>query len=153
MDNIKTRTNSIQRDKGGSGKLVHQSNLLKQSYLLDTPVAVYGTLRRKFGNNSLLNDSLYIDEGKTEYKYPLLIRSSGLPFLINKPGVGHNVHVELYIVDNPTLSRLDMLEGHPDWYKRKKTNIIMKDGEKVNAWIYFGPLEYYNPQEEKHEKY
>ena len=43
-----------------------------------------------------------------------------------------SVKGELYEVDNPTRSRLDMLEGHPTFYKRE----IISVEEHGEAWAY-----------------
>ena len=99
-------------------------------------VAVYGTLKRGHGNHrAYLEDSKFMGRGKTKDKYPLVV--SGLPYLIEKKGKGHNVEVEVYKVDDETLNRLDILEGHPDWYKRKQIDIKLTTGAVVSAWIYF----------------
>jgi gamma-glutamylcyclotransferase (GGCT)/AIG2-like uncharacterized protein YtfP len=46
---------------------------------------------------------------------------------------------ELYAVDDATLDLVDVLEGYPDHYNRKK--VYLEVG--VKAWIYF----YENPDE------
>ena len=144
METIAKRDTGISRNKRGGGKLVPKSSLAQQSDILKIPVAVYGTLKQRFGNHALLEDALFVGEGKTKDRYPLVIRESGLPFLLKKRNKGHQVYVELYLVDTPTLSKLDILEGHPAWYKREKVPIIMPDNENepVDAWVYFGPKEY-----------
>jgi gamma-glutamylaminecyclotransferase len=99
-------------------------------------VAVYGTLKRGYGNHrAYLEDSRYIGKGKTYDKYPLVVE--GLPYLMEKKGKGHNVEVEVYMVDDSTLMRLDQLEGHPNWYRRKQIPIKLSGGRVVQAWIYF----------------
>jgi gamma-glutamylcyclotransferase (GGCT)/AIG2-like uncharacterized protein YtfP len=44
---------------------------------------------------------------------------------------------EVYRVDSETLDALDVLEGHPDWYKREQVNTPWKW-----AWLYFMPESY-----------
>jgi gamma-glutamylaminecyclotransferase len=46
---------------------------------------------------------------------------------------------ELYLVDGPTLARLDDLEDHPFMYRREQVAVIMDDDEEVRAWLYFYP--------------
>lgn len=95
-------------------------------------VACYGTLRPGFGNNRLLVDSEHIGTGKTVEKYTL--RASGIPFVSKDPL--HNVVVDVYKVDEPTLKNLDSLEGHPEWYKREQIGINVDD-DIVTSWLYF----------------
>ncbi len=121
--------------------------------LRDILVAVYGTLKRGYGNNLLLSNAHFISEGKTERQYPMVVHGSGLPFLVEKPGIGFNVDVEMYLVSKEELARLDMLEGHPDWYQRRKRGVITPEGEVLLPYIYFAPSEYYHPKEKFHECY
>lgn len=108
----------------------------KNNVLDKTLVAVYGTLR-KGGHNykNYLADSLYIGNGETTNRFPLII--DGLPYVMSKAGKGYNVIVDVFAVDKKSLSHLDQLEGHPDWYKRKKTSITFEDDKKLQAWLYF----------------
>ena len=108
-----------------------KSNVLETNY-----VAVYGTLKKGYNNywNYLSGVSSFVGSGTTKDRYPLIIQ--GLPYLIKKIGVGHNVSVDVFRVTDETLARLDRLEGHPNWYRREQININIK-GKKVLAWIYF----------------
>lgn len=98
-------------------------------------VAVYGTLRKGNGNYyHYLQDSKYIGPGYTEDKFPLVV--NGLPYLVDKKGFGHNVEVDVFKVSDEVLKELDVLEGHPNWYKRRKVN-IKRNGKLLKCWIYF----------------
>ena len=113
----------------------------KDNVLQDTLVAVYGTLKKGFGNNTLLKGSTYVGKGETKNKYPMV--ASGIPYLIEEEGKGFNVDVELYAVSKSTLESLDSLEGHPNWYRRKEIDIVI--GKKTKrAWIYFNLVEKVN---------
>ena len=108
----------------------------KDNVLLDNVVAVYGTLKKGYSNyNHYLRNSKYVGGGVTQDKYPLLIE--GLPYMVNKKGVGHNVDVDVFKVSNTKLADLDKLEGHPRWYKREIIPIKLKSGKIVNCWVYF----------------
>ena len=100
-------------------------------------IAVYGTLKQGGSNYySYLMDSKYIGEGETYNKYPLIIE--GLPYLLSKKGKGHNVEVDVFLVDSRTLKTIDSLEGHPHWYKRQRTPIeIIENGSILHCWAYF----------------
>jgi len=112
----------------------------KANVLEDNLVAVYGTLKKGYSNyNRFLTTSKHLGKGKTEDKYPLIIK--GLPYLVEKKGVGHNVEVDVFKVSDPILKQLDALEGHPRWYRRKQIPIKMRDGRVLTCWIYFNILE------------
>lgn len=105
-------------------------------------VFVYGSLKDGFHNNDIIaenpNNKL-IGNCYTKKKY-LMISLGSFPAVIDWYTVDHNNHVtgELYSVDDTTLHQLDMLEGHPLFYKRKSTQVVMdSDGSVVDTYIYF----------------
>ncbi|CAH0599924.1 unnamed protein product [Chrysodeixis includens] len=111
-------------------------------------VFVYGTLKRDEPNNYWLVDkknghSSFVGEGTTKIKYPLVIATKyNIPFLLHKPGTGHLVKGEVYEVDDAMLSKLDILEDHPNYYIRELDDITtIKDqsNEEVTfkCWVYF----------------
>lgn len=101
-------------------------------------VFVYGTLKRGHGNHVLLEQSKFLGAGVTTEKY--VMYKSGVPF-VSKQLKLTTIFGELYSVDELTLNNLDMLEGHPNWYKREKISIsYISDEGKTNtteAWLYF----------------
>jgi gamma-glutamylaminecyclotransferase len=107
----------------------------KDNVLRDNLIAVYGTLKKNYSNyNHYLRSSKYVGNGKTKDKYPLIIE--GLPYMVNKKGVGHNVVVDVFKVSNSVFKNIDNLEGHPNWYKRIQVPIVVK-GKTLNCWLYF----------------
>lgn len=107
-------------------------------------VAVYGTLKMGHGNYyNYLNTSTYVGRGETTDKYPLVV--NGLPYLLEHKGDGDNVTVDVFRVSDDVLRNLDSLEGHPNWYIRKKISINVND-KAINCWVYFCPSaeRYYN---------
>ena len=107
----------------------------KPDVVEDNVVAVYGTLKKGYGNHRYyLTDSKFVGSGKTKDKYPLVVE--GLPYLVDEKGKGHNVSVEVYKVNDKTFAELDRLEGHPKWYCRRQIP-IMVNGKQVMCWIYF----------------
>lgn len=100
-------------------------------------VAVYGTLKSGRGNHRLLEESPLVGDGYTSEAFPLVI--DGLPYVIDREGCGKRVRVEVYRVDEATLDRLDGLEGHPDWYKRREIQVRLNNGGTVTAWVYMIP--------------
>ncbi|OWR51813.1 hypothetical protein KGM_210201 [Danaus plexippus plexippus] len=109
-------------------------------------VFVYGTLKRNEPNHHWLTDPKngvgnFMTEGKTKSKYPLIIGTRyNIPFLLQAPGKGHHVKGEIYEVDDLMLSKLDILEDHPNYYVREVDDIVPISGsqsENVKCWVYF----------------
>ena len=141
------RNTNNERKKRIPGALPKSSSMQRQSDVLenDIAVAVYGTLKGGYGNNFILEDATLVGKGKTADKYPLIIRQGGLPFLLYKLDKGYNVDVEVYLVNKKILRRLDILEGHPEWYRRREISVVIDEIDTaINAWVYFGPNEYDN---------
>jgi gamma-glutamylaminecyclotransferase len=107
-----------------------------------TYLAVYGTLKEGEGNHYILNDSELIGCGETVNKFPME-DTGAYPIAYDNKGVGHNLQVEVYIVkDEHVQDAVDNLEGHPSWYKRQKTTIMLDDGQRLITWIYLQPKTY-----------
>lgn len=136
-------TDIQQQGEEGRGLLVRGSD---SEELRDILIAVYGTLKRGYGNHHLLADAVFIEDATTYSTYPLVVHGSGLPFLVDRPGHGKNVQVECYLVNKKELEWLDMLEGHPNWYERKKRRVITPSGDIILPYIYFAPEEYYEDE-------
>jgi len=96
-------------------------------------VFVYGTLRRGHGNHVLLQNSKFVDYGFTKDKYAMY--HTGIPF-VNEYEEVSNIFGEVYQVSGHVLEMLDLLEGHPGWYERKKT-IVIGGKKRYRAWLYF----------------
>lgn len=99
-------------------------------------VAVYGTLKRGFHNNRLLEEygAEFMGPVKTVQPYKLVV--DGLPYLLPQPGVGFQVKCELFRVNQECLARLDQLESHPNFYRRQEVNVT-NSVEMFSAWVYF----------------
>ncbi|KAG6444366.1 putative gamma-glutamylcyclotransferase CG2811 isoform X2 [Manduca sexta] len=109
-------------------------------------VFVYGTLKRNEPNHHWLTDpnngvGKFIAEGTTKNKYPLIIATKyNIPFLLFSPGNGHYIKGEVYEVDDLMLSKLDILEDHPDFYIREIDDILVKkenETQTLKCWVYF----------------
>lgn len=87
-----------------------------------THIAVYGTLKKGFGNHYILWKSKKILDDFVEFE-----RMSGNGFPRGKFQEGTNkfVHVEIYEVDEPTERRCDQLEwvAH-NFYRRKEVKTL-----------------------------
>lgn len=97
-------------------------------------VFVYGTLKKGQPNHYWLTNTnngyaSYLSNGTTKNKYPLVISTQyNIPFLLNKPGVGHPIKGEIYEINLEMLTKLDILEDFPELYDRQIEEIVTKDG-------------------------
>jgi gamma-glutamylaminecyclotransferase len=131
---VDTETGEVQRvgkwhERGGI--YYSKANCFPSSHR----VAVYGTLKGGYANSDLINSQFFLGGGFTSSAYPLEVE--GLPYLHDVEGEGYNVEVELYDVDDECLDRLDSLEGHPNFYKRRVVDIHTDGGTRTKAWVYF----------------
>ena len=105
---------------------------------MSTLVFVYGTLKQGHSNHRIM----HMDD---ESESALVMRDATIkgdlydlgPF----PGAvesknGGKIVGEVWDVSNQTVRHLDRLEGHPDFYKRKKVPVL---GTNWQAWAYFLP--------------
>lgn len=99
-----------------------------------TNVFVYGSLKKGFHNHSLLENSKMV--GKSVIKGFRMVSLGGYPGLVPAAtGRCHHVKGEIYEVDQPTMVRLDRLEGHPHFYHRE--TVTTESG--VPCWVYVLP--------------
>jgi gamma-glutamylcyclotransferase (GGCT)/AIG2-like uncharacterized protein YtfP len=93
-------------------------------------VAVYGSLRKGFGNHALLRDAEFVTE---EYISGYdMISLGGFPALFKSEVPVSKILVEIYKVDDSEMTGLDRLEGYPSFYNREEI-----ETSKGKAWIYF----------------
>ena len=104
-------------------------------------VAVYGSLKKNFGNHLVLKNSRFISEGLTETTRYNMVSLGGFPGLLRgQEGAGLPIKVEVYLtLPNVLKTNLDRLEGYPNFYDREQITIdsLDREGEKYKAWIYF----------------
>lgn len=111
----------------------------KANVLQDNVIGVYGTLKKGHGNYyNYLRSAKFVGTGQTKDKYPLI--KEGLPYMVNKKGIGHNVTIDVFKVSDASFKDIDALEGHPQWYKRERVPVVVK-GKEIMCWVYFNPIE------------
>ena len=117
---------------------------------------VYGTLRKSYGNHSLLTNAHFLGDAKTLNKF--VMRCAGqVPFVSESQSISF-ISGEVYEVDLPTLASIDRLEGclplsdnpaafHPDsWYTRKKVSVQFNNSETIEeVWMYINENENRHP--------
>lgn len=107
-------------------------------------VFVYGTLKMGHVNNHILSDAKFISDGKTCDKfqmYPVL--GGAYPFVIKSEKVNHIVGEVYEVREQAILDSLDVLEGYPEYYLKELTDIVIDNGEIVQALTYFKNEENY----------
>lgn len=99
-------------------------------------VFVYGSLRKGYGNHDrLMKKAQFLREAETKPEYTL-VSLGAFPAMIKGTTA---IKGELYSVGLQTLAQLDILEGHPDFYKR--TVIKLSDETDCFTYIYQLPIE------------
>lgn len=99
-----------------------------------TKVFVYGTLKKGEPNHYWFTkenkgSAKFVCNGKMDIKFPLVVATKyNVPFLLNVPDTGHNVHGEIYSIDSTMLSNLDELEDYPELYDRNIFKVNGSDG-------------------------
>ena len=97
-----------------------------------TNLFVYGTLREGSGHlrHSIMKNAVFMGVYNTKPKYDMIDLRS-FPGLLKD---GESVVVgEIYQVDSDILTRTDLMEGHPTFYKRM--NIEIEDFDDVQAYF------------------
>lgn len=114
-----------------------------------TRVVVYGSLKRGFGNHRLLDAPSTRFLGRDVITGPyVMVSLGGFPGVVEVEDktVSNDILGEVYEVDVDTLHSLDLLEGHPEFYTRRKVRGTHVDGK---LWLYFLPTSYLdNPRVE-----
>ena len=96
---------------------------------------VYGTLKRGRTNHYLLQDAVFVGEAVTKEKYAMY--ENVIPYVVKGKRVSP-IKGEVYEVSLQTLKKVDLLEGHPRFYKREKVKVVLiNSGKELNAWMYF----------------
>ena len=116
-------------------------------------LAVYGTLRVGKSNWARLikpwvdtpsSGVDYMGQGTT--RNPYRMAGSGVPYVFKgqgRPKGSKQIVVDVFQIDNEEVARrIDMLEGHPNNYRREIIPVTYRDADShnhhtVEAWLYF----------------
>lgn len=99
-------------------------------------VAVYGTLKRGYGNHRYLHHLSFVCEAVSKDHFTMY--GGGFPVVVEEPY--HKVAVELYsIADLKQITDADRLERHPNWYERKLFVFETPTEGDLEAWMYVMP--------------
>jgi|TARA_B110000211_G_C13991377_1_gene514179 gamma-glutamylcyclotransferase (GGCT)/AIG2-like uncharacterized protein YtfP len=110
----------------------HSNKITLQSSTPQTiKLAVYGTLRKGYGNYyHFLQESSFLGIYTTQNKYRLII--SDYPCVLPHNGEGYHIVVDVFEINLQTLIEIDQFENHPIDYERHQ--ISLHTG--TIAWIY-----------------
>ena len=92
-------------------------------------IFVYGSLRKGFHNDIYLKDAEFIGNFQTLEKfYMYSYKSYPFPYILRKKlekctSEPIQIQGEVYKINESILKRLDVLEGHPDFYKRQEIEV------------------------------
>jgi gamma-glutamylcyclotransferase (GGCT)/AIG2-like uncharacterized protein YtfP len=96
-------------------------------------VFVYGTLMSCHRNHFYLDETLFLGEGKVE-GLALFDVTPHFPGAVRDNS--GTVLGEVYEVDFKTFKELDRLESNGYLYLREKFNVLLDNGDVVEAWTY-----------------
>ena len=95
-------------------------------------VFVYGTLKKGYGNNTLIKHTEFIGESISIDRFDL----SGIGFPCAYPNRnGKLLQGEIYKLNDSDFITTDMLEGNGSLYQRELREFVC-DGKIIEAWIY-----------------
>jgi gamma-glutamylaminecyclotransferase len=98
-------------------------------------VLVYGTLKKGHSNYGLMKSANALFLGYDSVTGPYELFDLGaIPAVMDAENQGHRkIRGELYAIDPEGLASLDMMEGHPHLYQRRK---LVTDVLHRRAWMY-----------------
>jgi len=105
-------------------------------------VAVYGTLKRGYGNHRVMemDGGTFVAEALTVQPYKMY-GGYGFPRVVDELR-DDNIQVTVEVFECEDVKHMDRLEGHPHFFERKEIDVYVPgmDGEEVmTAWMYFHP--------------
>ncbi|MBY4678957.1 gamma-glutamylcyclotransferase family protein [Marinobacterium arenosum] len=112
-------------------------------------IFVFGTLQQGYPNFASNRGRRIGGSFHTRERLPLyLVGERHSPWLIDQPGVGFQVHGQLFRVDAPALQAMDLLEriDQPDGYRRKMIEVVDPSSGSVEAvFAYLKPAGQLDP--------
>jgi gamma-glutamylcyclotransferase (GGCT)/AIG2-like uncharacterized protein YtfP len=101
-----------------------------QAAVREVLLFVYGTLLRGEESHALLEGSRLVREVKTAPKYSLVDLGT-YPGMVKGGDVA--ISGELFVLEIPTLAKVDVHEGHPVLFKRQE--VELDDGSHAHAYL------------------
>lgn len=104
-------------------------------------VFVYGTLKKGMRNNFVLRSSPFIQKGRTKPSYRMYCNGR-YPCLKEDKKNGYSVQGEVYQVSKEVETDLNILEGIPYLYTKKRIKLD-NFNKLVYVYIYNGDVDHY----------
>jgi gamma-glutamylaminecyclotransferase len=99
-------------------------------------VFLYGTLKKGYRNNSLMEGQKFIRNVETEPLYRLYDNGSYPMLVLQKNLPANSIKGELWEVTEKCAKKLDLLEGVPYLYKRAEIKLKDTEESPVIGYIY-----------------
>ena len=99
-------------------------------------IFVYGTLKRGNGLHSALEGAEFISEAITLDPIFKMFCNGAFPHVSNVSKGGYRISGELYKVSDEILQDLDLVEGHPNHYRRVDIEFMLEDGSRIMGQMY-----------------
>lgn len=111
----------------------------KEDKYFEVYLFVYGSLKRGFENEHMLDRAKYISKATTVRKFAMYTSKGGeYPYLLKDKPL-NNIEGELYkIARKDLLKKIDIFEGSPDYYTRESIEIKSRSFDtNKRAFTYF----------------
>lgn len=118
-------------------EIIDKSIFKKINENFEALLFVYGSLKKGFDNNRILNKAIYVSKAQTVRKFAMYKSDDGdYPYLVkNKPL--YTISGEIYKIKRKDLmQKIDLFEGSPDYYLRESINVKTRSGNK-RVFTYF----------------
>jgi gamma-glutamylaminecyclotransferase len=115
-------------------------------------VFVFGTLKEGFPNFGINRGTRLQGQFRTRESWPLyLVGERHSPWMLDTPGIGHNVIGEVFEVSDEVLQAMDRLERihEPDGYRRVRIALSAEAGGEApctEAFAYLIPAALLTPE-------
>jgi len=111
----------------------------KEDELFEVYLFVYGSLKKGFENDHILDKAKYISKATTVRKFTMYKANNGAyPYLLKNKSL-YPIEGELYkIARKDLLKKIDIFEGSPDYYTRESIEVKSRSfNTNKRAFTYF----------------
>ena len=106
-------------------------------------VFVFGTLKEGFPNYKYNKGTRVSGEYQTKERFPLyLVGKRYVPWMVDMPCEGFNVHGQIFTVDHDAMAEMDKLEciSEPDDYFKAQITVVSRDtNQEFLVYAYIKP--------------